>query len=343
LLDDSVYNTFINLKKQTNTDTVINAVFGKNFPLSQTVFNVTFVKAVDLADINDVDVSRRDQISGLIASFAEKGYITSQTAETYGKLSSTVLYSVNKDIIDNQAYGSFAALESRILTAIQKYNVSSPAGGGSGGNATSPGGGAPGISGQLPYVPEIPENTGFTDIGGVEWANAAINYLAENKIMTGVGGNLFEPDRNIKREEFVKTLVCAFGLVDPSAEIDAFSDVYGSEWYYSYVASAYSSGIVNGISETEFGVGQNLTRQQMAAMVERALNILNINLTSLSKGTAVTFFDDNEISDYAKSGVELLSSAGIINGVGENQFSPNGYATRAMTAKVIYETLMKIK
>ena len=47
--------------------------------------------------------------------------------------------------------------------------------------------------------------------------------------------------------------------------------------------------------------------------------------------------DGEEIADYAADAIKALFEAGIINGKGENQFEPQGSATRAEAAKIIYE------
>ncbi len=54
---------------------------------------------------------------------------------------------------------------------------------------------------------------------------------------------------------------------------------------------------------------------------------------------AATFADDGEIAEYAKESISALQCAGIVNGVENNFFNPNGIVTRAMAAKVIYGLL----
>jgi hypothetical protein len=71
----------------------------------------------------------------------------------------------------------------------------------------------------------------------------------------------------------------------------------------------------------------------MATMTARALEALSLEYAENGE----LFADDADIADYAKAPVKMMKSLGIINGVGENKFEPNGVSTRAMAAKVIYE------
>ncbi len=60
-------------------------------------------------------------------------------------------------------------------------------------------------------------------------------------------------------------IIEATGIEAEEAE-NTFADV-GDEWYKEYVLKAKNLGIVNGVSDTEFGIGSNITRQDMAVMI----------------------------------------------------------------------------
>ena len=80
-----------------------------------------------------------------------------------------------------------------------------------------------------------------------------------------------------------------------------FSDVAEKDWFYPYVKSTYLAGIVNGIGDNKFGVGMNITRQDLCVMVYRAILAGNDTLS----GDRTKIFDDEEqISFYAKEAVE---------------------------------------
>ena len=57
---------------------------------------------------------------------------------------------------------------------------------------------------------------------------------------------------------------------------------------------------------------------------------------------AVEIADKEKISDYAIDAVEAMYRAGIVSGVGNGNFAPDMYATRAQAAKIIYEVIERI-
>lgn len=173
----------------------------------------------------------------------------------------------------------------------------------------------------------------FDDITQVDWAVVPIEALAGRGIISGIGDSKFAPDRNVTREEFAKMLVEAFGFKDEAAATD-LADVPEDAWHYKYVASAQKYGIVNGIGNNIFGVGTNITRQDMAVMAYRAAKAANIRIKIINDEES--FSDTGEIAEYAKDSVSVMQQLGIINGIGDNMFAPMNNATRAQAARIIY-------
>ena len=145
---------------------------------------------------------------------------------------------------------------------------------------------------------------------------------------------LFNPKDNITREQFVKLVIEALDLTDETAKT-ALSDVDENAWFYKYISSAEKCGVITG-SDGKFGIGKNITREDMAVIIKRAMELKGIDF---SENAGALFADNNAISDYAKSAVYGLKEFNIINGTGDNQFAPKGNATRAQAAKMIYEMI----
>lgn len=207
----------------------------------------------------------------------------------------------------------------------------------SGGGKSSGGGGGGGASVFAPTKPvenkpdtKDDEKT-FYDLDGFEWAKDYINSLSSKKVINGFGDGTFKPGNKVTREEFVKMLVVALNL---KGDTDLkFKDVDSTHWAYEYIKKAVSAGVVNGISDTEFGINTAISRQDMAVMAYRAAKkVGKLNNIEPDKNN---FSDESDIADYAKDAIAYMKSAGIINGVGENMFNPLGTATRAETAVVI--------
>ena len=168
----------------------------------------------------------------------------------------------------------------------------------------------------------------YNDIKGFDWAEESINALTEMGIINGDGSGNFRPSDAVTREEFIKMAVIAFGKDCEEKELP-FKDVSKDQWYYDYVKKAYSLGIISGVDETNFGTGQEITREDIAVILYRMSG-------ESYNGTAVDFIDSEDIADYAKEAVSYMQSAGIINGLGDNSFGPKISANRAMAAKILY-------
>lgn len=200
------------------------------------------------------------------------------------------------------------------------------------GNKNSSGG-----SYSTPLSPPIATNNDdiiFSDVPESHWAKNMISQLTGMKIINGYNDSTFKPDANISREEFVKIVVVGFGLLDSNAQCE-FLDVTVDDWFYPYIASAKSRGIVQGNNNT-FGSGAFISRQDATVILSRLADILDKN-----KGDSeeVNYTDMENISDYAQSAVNVLSALGIVNGYPDGTFKPNGNVTRAEAACLIYKML----
>lgn len=180
----------------------------------------------------------------------------------------------------------------------------------------------------------------FTDIQN-HWAKSNIEFLASREIVNGVRQDVFAPNSNITRAEFVKMLVNSLdGLNITSSKTESFTDVKDGEWYASYINWAAEKGIVSGMGNGTFGSNEAISRQDMAVIIGRFAKEMAINLNA--ETNKVTFADDAKISGYAKDSVYTMQQAGIINGIGGNNFNAQGKATRAEVAKMINLVIEKL-
>ncbi len=177
-------------------------------------------------------------------------------------------------------------------------------------------------------VDPTPSTGGFKDVESDRWSYDYIMELKEAGIVSGDGEN-FRPTDKVTREEFVKMLVLSLGIT-PEGTAN-FSDVASDAWYHDYIAVAVEKGIVNGISDSEFGIGRSISRQDMAVMTVRALTSFEVQLQG---GEVPVFTDGDEIADYAKEAVKVLAAAGILSG-SEGKFAPVDNLTREQAAKVL--------
>lgn len=204
----------------------------------------------------------------------------------------------------------------------------------SGGGSSRPSGGSSGST----TKPGTTETTfKFSDVASNHWANPAITYLLEKGIIDKTSDKKFYPENAATREEIVKMMVVALGILDNTAKCN-FSDVAESNPYYAYIASAAKHGIVKGNDLGEFMIGKSITREDLCVILYRATS----KKLTYTKSNEL-FSDDSIISDYAKDAVYNMRGINIINGIGENQFAPKGNVTKAQAAKMIYEIVKAVK
>lgn len=191
------------------------------------------------------------------------------------------------------------------------------------------------------YINDIDKNSknmDFVDVTKDHWAYESIKNLFYDDIISGTSKNTFSPDDYVTREQITKMLVRAFNIeTNMDTTSFKFSDTEKDSWYYSYVVTAKNNGIVNGINENTFGIGEYVTRQDIAVMIYR---IVGDKLSKEEK--EAVFTDSDNISDYAKESVENLYKAGILSGFEDGSFMPFGNCTRAQASTIISNTLKNI-
>lgn len=203
------------------------------------------------------------------------------------------------------------------------------------GNGQIAGGATAGASGA---VGNVATPVDFKDlVGDYAWAAEPVNTLAAVGILNGRSDDTFDPGANVTRAEFAKMICVAMSIPEaPNTTIPSFADVTEDDWYFGWVEAAAAKGIVNGVTDTTFAPNDNITREQMASMLYRAIVSMGY-AEMLPGGIPVSFADYAAIADYAKAAVAELAGAGVINGVTDTTFAPKATATRAQAAAILYQ------
>ena len=317
---------------------LVSRLKGKNFgSISSATSNTSFEKALADAVILQVVQSAEsvDAAKNVMQnSFDGLNTLIQTTVTTYA--AGTVM---------NKNFADITALQDA-LTAANQSGTAPPSNGGSNGGGASGGGG--GSIGNVAITtnkdslssPESVQETkySFSDMASASWADEAVLTLKEMGVINGKTKTEFAPNDNVTREEFVKMIVLLAKINVEHGNME-FDDVNEDDWFYTPIKAAKQKKIINGISESHFGVGQKITRQDMAVITSNVLAYLNIAVSKKD----VTFADGEEIADYAKDSVAKLTAKGIINGYEDNTFRPEGFATRAEAAKILYGLLPLLK
>ncbi len=185
-----------------------------------------------------------------------------------------------------------------------------------------------------PTVPDMHDNCPsgpFKDVDTSLWYHEGIDYVIENGMMNGVASDAFAPDDTTTRAMIVTILYRLEG--EPAAEASSFKDVETSSWYEAAVNWAATNGIVNGYDAGTFAPTDEITREQMAAILYR---YAIFKAQDVSGQTDLTSFTDSSaVSEWAENAMAWTVSAELINGMTDTTLVPQGSATRAQVATLM--------
>lgn len=119
------------------------------------------------------------------------------------------------------------------------------------------------------FVPEKPKAS-LSDIDLSTREGKAAQYLHENKIISGRPDGTFDGNAEVNRAEMAKFLMEALNANIKEIQEVPFSDVPTDAWYRSYVAQAYSRGIINGYDNGEYRPSQTINTAEFLKMISVA-------------------------------------------------------------------------
>ena len=186
----------------------------------------------------------------------------------------------------------------------------------------------------------LENNRTFTDVTK-HWAKDEIEVLASRAVIQGKTDTTFKPGDKLTRAEFAVLLVRSFNLELTGYE-GTFKDVSAYQaWSARQIEAAYRAGIVKGDLQGNYNPSQNITREEMAVMIVRAIEHQNKQLLD-GKGKTLAFNDNAKIGNFAKEAVSVASDLGIINGKADGSFTPKEATNRAEASVMLYRLLEKL-
>lgn len=171
----------------------------------------------------------------------------------------------------------------------------------------------------------------FTDVPENAWYFQYVYRVYEMGYMQGMTKTTFGPQTTLSRAMVATVLYRIAGSPDVTGTA-SFSDVPANAWYAREVAWAQSVGVVNGYGDGTFRPEQDVTREEMAAMLARYAEYLGLDIT---EGAELDDFTDAaDVSDWALAAVKWCVANRIL--LGENHMLlPGEAATRAEFAATV--------
>ncbi len=198
------------------------------------------------------------------------------------------------------------------------------------------------IAGNMVFGSGTVQAAGVSDMNkSSTYAREAIQWMANNNIISGDKQGNFNPRQSITRAELITLLVKALDIDTSNLPSTAtFADVPTNHWAFKYVEAANRAGITSGTGSGKFGISSLTTREQVTTML--------LNYLSVSKEAVVAeqglddllkFKDAGKMSDWAKASIKFAVSNNIMSGVSSDSFSPSGKATKEQIAVILYKFL----
>lgn len=176
----------------------------------------------------------------------------------------------------------------------------------------------------------------FKDVPTTYYAHKEIMDLVNRGVINGFSDGTFKPTKQVTRAEFAAFVARALNL--PSATSN-FKDVPKSAALYDGVSRANKAGIIKGFSTGYFKPNTPVSRQDMAVMLDRAMQLKG----SYTKTKALNFSDKAKVGAYAKTSVERLYYYNVMGAFTGTSYQPTTIGTRAETAKFIYNMLTVVE
>lgn len=199
-----------------------------------------------------------------------------------------------------------------------------------------------------PVAPPAPlevtqEALKFKDVPDDYWAKPYIDALSERDVFDGIivdgveEEDSFKPDEPITRAQLARAITKAFPLADEEAAI-SFADVADDFWAIPFINESVKGGYMNGFTDGSFKPDLNVPRvQALTAMVTGSKAAIDGDAGEIVK----RYSDADAIQDWAIPKVAAATQAGlVVNHPDLNVLNPNGPATRAEVAAMIYQTLV---
>lgn len=190
---------------------------------------------------------------------------------------------------------------------------------------------------------ETEENeVNFTDITEeYKFAEAAIYELANKKIIDGIGGGLYAPEKEFTREQFCKIIVMSLGYELKDYE-DGFTDIRSERWSAPYIQAAVEAELFIGNPDGTFMPEKIISRQEMALVATRAalakglVEEAKVNKFVMEKSK---YIDKDDVPQWAENSVAWLEAQNAFEGIAGEKFEPVKNVNRAEAALVVFNTL----
>jgi len=198
-------------------------------------------------------------------------------------------------------------------------------------------------------VASVAQAAKFADVDeNYSWAEASIEALSENGVITGYEDGTFKPGKSITRQEAITLFSKALGasaesnqtIVDFAygiyeVELEECADSYAVKQgaYLVYRKVLTTDEVIDYLSADNRNL--ELKRYEAATLIAKALAADNWLENNKDIDKTLTYADIDEIPAKYLDYVYYTTTLGIMGDMGDNKFGPNELVTRAQVAVMI--------
>lgn len=166
----------------------------------------------------------------------------------------------------------------------------------------------------------VSASTQFSDVNNSHWASKAIYEYAGKGYLLANQTTHFYPERAISRAEAL-VLISKVQKVklDATVQLNA-KDLPQSHKYFKEVSKMIELGVID--NAVSINPNAPLKRSELTKILAKGFHV---EVDSLNRAK----FSDYSRSFWARDYIESMADAGLVNGVGYNQFQPDRYVTNA--------------
>ncbi|PQP81934.1 hypothetical protein C0Q44_19925 [Paenibacillus sp. PCH8] len=184
----------------------------------------------------------------------------------------------------------------------------------------------------------------LTDMQNHNWAIQEVQNLYGKGVISGMSATRFVPQGELTRAQFLQMIIKGMGEVrQPDPSIASPSDVEEGQWYADSVRIGLAMNIVHGRADGTFGANESISREDMAVMLNRALQAATRQKNTIpSTAGHLAFKDQSDIAEYAKEAVASMMQLDVLNGMPDGTFAPKQTANRAQGAVAVARLLKQL-
>lgn len=162
----------------------------------------------------------------------------------------------------------------------------------------------------------------------IGWSKDAVTEAVNNNILNVENGYV-RPLDMLTRAEMAYGIVNAFDATE-KADLNNYIDISPQTKYYDEISKAVAMGVISGYGNGKLKPEDNISREEMFAVLHNALKLKTTNLEVLNK-----FNDKDLIADWAKASAASMVQNGYISGNIKGNLKPKDDITREEFAQVM--------